>query len=115
MSKTVVKPIVTLKPGETIVPPTGELNKAIDREKLLKNPEKYVFQYPHLFKNAEEIMHDLNTNSKIVRNGSKVKVNESVTKAGTVVKLLSRKTSKAELGEVKKVNALDAYRKLLKK
>ena len=121
--KSAIKPIVTLKAGDSIMPITGVQKDAITRDDLIKHPEKYLRLYRHYYQNATELEHDLNTNSTVKNTGSKVKVNNSPLmverngkklRSGVTFNIVSG-NSVPKKEEPKKVDALAAYKEMLAK
>lgn len=63
-NKLVTRPIVKVKPFESIQHPLGILDRQITGQDLIDNPEKYLKLYGSLFKNRTLLEHEANTRFK---------------------------------------------------
>lgn len=65
--------------------PTGILDKQINADDLVANPEKYVNVYPGFYENLGAISHEVNTRSRVSKSlGKKTRVLRSKANNGVV-------------------------------
>lgn len=66
------KPIVNLKANESVVHPSGKLEKSITKEVLEREWKTYIYTHSHLYANAERLRRQLSMQGKVTKTGTKV-------------------------------------------